>query len=196
MRRCDTVPETVTFRPTCGRRQFPLDRGVPLVQPSTRGQCLVERAKYHAEDRAEGSVKSTDRIANHLRVLRDRCRHPRMGQLQQQGATSAKENCRLPVNLPDQGIRAEQAFPSTTRARSNELKLIFEIFPPDDLIDACIPCNRTKPVRLSPFPRLGGRQQHPFRNLDRIFGSGFFRSGFLLWHYSRIRNHFRDVDRL
>jgi hypothetical protein len=29
------------------------------------------------------------------------------------------------------------------------------------------------------------------RNPDRLFGSGF-----LLWHYSRIRNHFRDVDRL
>jgi hypothetical protein len=34
------------------------------------------------------------------------------------------------------------------------------------------------------------------RDLDRLFGSGLFRSGFSLWHYNRIRNYFRDVDRL
>src|SRR6202165_2584752 len=34
------------------------------------------------------------------------------------------------------------------------------------------------------------------RNLDRLLWSGFSWNGFLLWHHSRIRNHFRDVDRL
>src|SRR5215216_4804737 len=34
------------------------------------------------------------------------------------------------------------------------------------------------------------------RLVDRIFRSRFLRSGLLPWHYSRIRNHFRDVDRL
>jgi len=46
--------------------------------------------------------------------------------LQQQGATSAKENCCPPVNLPNHRIWAEQAFPSATRARSNDLELTFE----------------------------------------------------------------------
>src|SRR3990170_5880799 len=36
---------------------------------------------------------------------------------------------------------------------------------------------------------------HLFRNLDRLFGSGSFRNGFLLWHHNRIWDHFRDVDR-
>jgi hypothetical protein len=36
---------------------------------------------------------------------------------------------------------------------------------------------------------------HLLPNLDRLFGS-FSRNRFLFWHYSRIRNHFRDVDRL
>ena len=34
------------------------------------------------------------------------------------------------------------------------------------------------------------------RLVDRIVGSGFFRNGLLPWHYSRIRNHVWDVDRL
>jgi hypothetical protein len=37
---------------------------------------------------------------------------------------------------------------------------------------------------------------HLLRNLDRLFGSRFSRDGFLLWHYSRVRDHFRDVHRL
>jgi hypothetical protein len=44
--------------------------------------------------------------------------------------------------------------------------------------------------------KLVATSRNLLRNLDRPFGRGFFRSGFLLWHYSRIRNHFRDVDRL
>src|SRR5207302_7202259 len=33
------------------------------------------------------------------------------------------------------------------------------------------------------------------RNLDRLFGSRFFRNGLLLWYYSTIRYYFWDADR-
>jgi hypothetical protein len=48
----------------------------------------------------------------------------------------------------------------------------------------------------SPIPSQCVISRDLLRLFNRIFGSGLFRSGLLPWHYSRIWNHFWDVDRL
>jgi hypothetical protein len=48
-----------------------------------------------------------------------------------------------------------------------------------------MPANLSDSRLISPMLSF---MAHLLRNLDRLFGSG------LIWHYGRIRNHFRDVD--
>jgi len=80
-----------------------------------------------------------------------------MGELQQQGATSAEENRCLPINLPDYGCWAKHAFPFAGRPPSNERKLMFKIFPTDQHV------LRLKPIHpdIAPSGPLHVGATHP-----------------------------------
>ena len=68
-----------------------VDSGVAAMQGSGRGQGLIEGAEHHREDHGEGAMKATNRVVNCLRVFGDGRRDPRVSQLEQEGATGAKE---------------------------------------------------------------------------------------------------------
>src|SRR5271169_4916237 len=56
---------------THGHRQATVDSGMAAMQASGRGQGLIDRAEHHREDDREGSVKTTDRVAEGPRMVND-----------------------------------------------------------------------------------------------------------------------------
>ena len=94
--------------------------------------------------------------------------------------------------------------PSYTVWRAAALKALQKLHPPAVAVTREGVLTRCYVLGLSPpqAAELARRTNSPIcltsrdllRLVDRIFRSRFLRSGLLPRHYSRIRNHFRDVD--
>jgi len=79
------------------------------MQPAGRLEALVERAEYHRENGAEGTMKAADRIGKCVRVLLDCSGNPRVRELEQQCAAGAQKYRRLAIDAPGHRLRTEYA---------------------------------------------------------------------------------------
>jgi hypothetical protein len=77
-------------------------------------------------------MKSADRIGKCIRVLLDGRGNPGMGKLQQERAARAQEYCGLPVDLPGNRARTEDAREWIDRGTADGGQLAFQPFRADD----------------------------------------------------------------
>jgi hypothetical protein len=105
---------------------------VAAMQTAGCIEALIEGAEDHREDGTEGSMESADRIDKCIRVLLDGSGNPGMGKLQQERAARAQENCGLPVDLPGDRPRTEDARERIGRSTAHGGQLAFQPFRADD----------------------------------------------------------------
>src|SRR5829696_5069508 len=61
------------------------------MQATGGGQSLLERGEHEGEDDLKRAMESINRIGESGGVLRDRCRDPRVSELQEESAPGSKE---------------------------------------------------------------------------------------------------------
>jgi hypothetical protein len=90
-----------------------------LMQSAGRSERLIERAKHHPEGSVERSVEPANWISKGPGMLGDGGCHPRVSQLEQQGAAGAKEDGRLAVDPPSQVSETGPKTPSIAPAAAS-----------------------------------------------------------------------------
>lgn len=91
-----------------GMRKFAADGGVQAIKVAGGLQCLVEGAKDHGEDDAEGVVKAGEGIGAEIGVVIEGDGDPGMGELEQGGAAGGEKERGFAVDTPADGSGAEE----------------------------------------------------------------------------------------
>jgi hypothetical protein len=86
-----------------------MDGQVHAVDRSRSSQGFVAAAPHHREDLAEGALEAAVGVVARPRVMRDRLRHLREGDLEKSGAPSAEEHAGMAVDTPQRRLRAEHS---------------------------------------------------------------------------------------
>jgi hypothetical protein len=73
-----------------------------------RRKRLVAAAPHHREHLAKGPLEAAVGVGPGLRVVRDRLRYLRMGDLQERRPAPAEEEAGVPVHLPQRRAGAEE----------------------------------------------------------------------------------------
>jgi hypothetical protein len=86
------------------------------MQPAGRLEALVERAEYHRENGAEGTMKAGDRIGKYVRVLLDCSGNPRVRELELSARPAPKNIAasRLMRQVIDCGPNMPESEPDAT----------------------------------------------------------------------------------
>src|ERR1700732_1272298 len=110
-----------------------VDGGVARVQAARRGETLLQAAEHRGERNVEGAMEAPDRMRESVGMLFDGSSDPGMSKLHEQRAAGAKKNCGLTVDLPGDGVRAEQACVGPSRRRACQVQLALQAFRVDDV---------------------------------------------------------------
>ena len=81
---------------------------VDAVDGARRRERFVQAAPDHGKHLPEGALEAPVRVVAGDRVVRDRLRHGRVGDLEQRRASTAEEGRGVAVDLPQRRVRSEQ----------------------------------------------------------------------------------------
>src|SRR5262249_49612378 len=109
------------------------DPGVDGVHAPRRLERRVEVAEGHGKDVLEGPAEPTLRVGLGLRVLVDGVGDEGVRRLEQRRAPAAEEDDRLPVDLPGQRARSEEAGAGILHPGAELVEGALEVGTLDDL---------------------------------------------------------------